>query len=49
MVNERQSLTEPKEPAQQQQSGADNLLAIWSYPDSLEPVIKVSNNTINWF
>jgi len=40
MVNERQSVTEPKVPVQQQ-SGTDNLLAVWSHQDSLEPVIKV--------
>jgi len=49
MVNERQSLTELKVPAQQQQSDTDNTLATWSHPDSLKTAIKVWNNTINWF
>jgi hypothetical protein len=49
MVNERQSLKGPKVPAQQQQSGRDNFLATWSHSDSVELVIKVWNNKINWF
>jgi len=46
MVNESQSVTEPKVCAQHQQSGTDNLIAIWSHEDSLEPVIQVWNNAI---
>jgi hypothetical protein len=49
MVNKRQGLTKPKMPAQQQKTGTANLLATWSHPDSLEPLIKVWNNAINWW